>query len=95
MLLRFAHTVYLWFFFCVDGRTDSGHFPIVFVFRSVRKPAKSACELCHVCLYVRAEQLGFHLTICMTLHIRVFFPRKSVEEIQVKLKSDMNNVRCI
>jgi hypothetical protein len=58
-------------------------------FRRVRKIAKSDYQLCGVSLSVRME-LGFHWTdFHETWYLSVF--RKSVEKIEVSLKSDKNN----
>ena len=63
-------------------------------FRRVRKIVKSCYELRHVCqsirLYVPIEQFGSHWTHFNEIwYLRIF--RKSVEKIQVWLKSDKNN----
>jgi hypothetical protein len=58
--------------------------------RSVRKIAKSDYELRHVCPSVRVEQLGSHWKDFHEIGYLGFF-RKSVEKIQVSLKSDKNN----
>jgi hypothetical protein len=60
-------------------------------FRRVRKIAKSDYNLRYVCLSVRMEQLGSHWTDfheILVLHLSIF--RKSVETIEVSLKSDQN-----
>jgi hypothetical protein len=59
-------------------------------FRRVRKIAKSDYQLRYVCLSVHMEQLDSHLTdFHEILHFIIF--RKSVEKMQVSLKSDKNN----
>jgi hypothetical protein len=59
-------------------------------FRRVRKMAKSDYKLRHVCPSFRMEQHGSHWTDFMKFgFLRIF--RKSVEKIQVSLKSDKNN----
>ena len=58
----------------------------VYDYRRVRKIAKSDYHLRHVCLSVST----FAGCILMKLDIYAFF-RRSVEKIQVSLKSDKNN----
>ena len=58
-------------------------------FRRVRKIAKSDYKLCRVCLSILME-LGFHWTdFHETLYLSIF--RKSVDKVEVWLKSDKNN----
>jgi hypothetical protein len=59
-------------------------------FTRVRKTAESDCKLRHVCPSFRMEQLGSHWTDFMKSGVLRIF-RKSVEKIQVSLKSDKNN----
>jgi hypothetical protein len=72
-------------FFFVDGRTNSSCFPLLFVFRSLRKIAESACELCHVRPSVRAEQLGSRWTDFHDITYLSFFFPKIFDKIQVSL----------
>jgi hypothetical protein len=59
------------------------------IFRRVRKIAKSEYSLSHVCLSCRQmEQLGLHWTDFHEIWYLTIF-RRSVEKIQVSLKSDM------
>jgi hypothetical protein len=58
--------------------------------RRFRKIAKRDCQVCHVRLSVRVEQLYSHYTnFVETWYLS--FSRKSVKKIQVSLKSDKNN----
>ena len=61
--------------------------------RRIRRTAKMDCKLCHVCLSVRpsarVEQLGFHQTDFREIWY-LSISRKSVNKIQVLLKSDKN-----
>jgi hypothetical protein len=65
-----------------------------YIFRHVRKIARSDCYLRHgglsVCLSVGVEQLGCH---CTDFHKILYFSifRNSVQKIQLSLKSDKNN----
>ena len=62
------------------------------LFRRVRKIAKSDYWLCHICpSALRVEQLGSYWTdFHEILYLRIFL--KSVQKIQVSLKSDKNKV---
>ena len=57
----------------------------------VRKIAKSDYQFHLVCLCVRMEQLGSHLTDLHEILIFDFFCGKFVEKVQVSLKSAENN----
>jgi len=59
-----------------------------FIWR-IRKIAKSDHYLRLVRPSVRMVQLGFHWTDFHEIYLKIF--RKSVEKIQVSLKSDKNN----
>ena len=61
------------------------------VFRHVCKIAKSHYQLCHVCPSVHMDQLGCHWMDFNEICYLLFFLRKSVEKIQVLLKSNKNN----
>jgi hypothetical protein len=60
-------------------------------FGRVRQIAKSDCYIRHVCRCVLMEQLGSHWTDFHEILISEDFPEKSVQKIQVSLKSDNNN----
>jgi hypothetical protein len=61
--------------------------PVLGAFAKLRKATMSFVMPVRLC--VRIEQLGAHLT---DFHEIEYFIRKSVEKIQVSLKSDKNNV---
>ena len=58
-------------------------------FRGVRKIVKIVCQLCHVSMSVRTEQLGHHWTDSHGIWYLSIF-RISVEKIQIPLKYDKN-----
>ena len=70
--------------------TSPNNFCTCIIFRCVRKITKSDHQLRHICLPVRTEQLGSQWTDFHEISYLIFFFRKSVEKIQVSLKSDTN-----
>jgi hypothetical protein len=55
----------------------------------VRKIAKRDCQLCHICPSLRIELRSHWTNFHHIWYLSIF--RKSLDKIQVSLKSDKNN----
>jgi hypothetical protein len=72
-------------------RFDVANRSILGAFAKLRKATISF--VMPICTFVRKDELGFHWTDFHVIFIRVFF-EKSIEKIQVSLKSHKNNGYC-